>query len=256
VRSFAEFLVIFVGVVVALAADRWLAAQDQASEAAFYEEQLVRDLRADSALFSQRMDALADRARGTLVFPQVAAGLVPEDSPVAIATVPFFEALGAFEPVAPNRDAWDDLVSTGSVSLLSRGLRQSLSSYYNDLKTLHAAELEWDRAMRLFEVRAWSVGDQQLRRLSYGDRWLRGYGDTVYDKPIDGHEIYDEPLHGERYSGPEPGAEDVRQIAEQLRADPVFHAALGTNRALAIWSAYLYGDVLKKSSDILASFSD
>ena len=131
VRMSAEFAVIVVGVLVALAVDQWASDRGDRRAEIEYLNALSVDLRADSALFSDLLIPILDRAHnalieiGPVVRRQVA---LPSDTLAflrqVVASTGDFMQLGV-------RTTFDELLSTGSLRLIeSSSLRSTLASYY------------------------------------------------------------------------------------------------------------------------------
>ena len=132
IRAASEFVVIVVGVLVALTFDQWNAdRQDRATELG-YLTGLASDLRDDVTVYSEILIPLIDRA--ALALPEVWA--------VATGAVPFpRDTLGLVRTVVSSRGAifsfpirgatYDELVATGNLRLIqSANLRSAVVEYY------------------------------------------------------------------------------------------------------------------------------
>lgn len=239
-RGAAEFLVIFVGVILALAADRWIAAADERADAAFYLEQLEADLRADSVRLQIRIGEAAAKASVALaVLREVAGeGAVGTDESGGLAAR--MKGVGSFSPLDYNRASWDELVSSGRVSLVEDpGLRRGLSGYYDDLEAFAQTELEWDITLRGLEEQLSLVGDP-IRHLVLWGAFLESLGVALPEAP-----------EGGDYSGPGPSPADFTALIEELRQDPSLQNRLALSRVVWTVAQYSYAIRLDRSIQLL-----
>ena len=208
-RSLAELIVIIAGVMIALAADRWIAGIDERAEARSYMSRLVEDIREDSANLAWSAQLAAEREQTTLDMllyaetGELPGGMEPE------AFLRQVRLAAAF--VSGRRGTartWDALVSMGKVDLIGdEALRDSLSLYYSEESRIaglfgqsgldmgvaaHVADPLWDvipplqmlsfvPAMLPEEVRAdyelsAEEAEQLLRALSMRKDFLAGIG--------------------------------------------------------------------------------
>jgi len=131
IRIGAEFVVIVVGVLLALAVDQW--ASDRADRRAEMDhlQALAADLRSDSSVFVGTLIPVLGRAREAMddIGP-----VVRGEAPVPVDTIAFLREVvwstGFFIQLGV-RTTFDELLSTGSLRLIqSAELRSSLASYY------------------------------------------------------------------------------------------------------------------------------
>lgn len=134
-RSAQELIVIVVGVVIALAADRWIQTLDSRADERFYIRQLASDIRADSGLLRGWVDTSAVRNQTALDVLLYAdeGGLPPDtDPPQFMAAIHVVPAGGT---IKYTTDTWEDLVATGNLALIQdEELRTALSVYYNEVE--------------------------------------------------------------------------------------------------------------------------
>lgn len=129
-----ELGVIVLGVLIALGVDEWRESlRDRASEVD-YVERLVADLEMDVERLThevQRMDPKIETLETLLVAPNaVASGSVDLRSVAGDLAAASWAAWGK-QP--PHRVTFDELLSTGALSLLRRtDLRQGIAEYYRD----------------------------------------------------------------------------------------------------------------------------
>lgn len=128
-KTLAELLTIIVGVLLALFANNWRDTVRDHAQARAYEARLEQDVASDiqqygraageaAAIDSAAVQVLA-AYRGREVSPRDAGGFV--EAVLRASWMP---------PPAVSRDTYDDLVSTGSLSLLPVGDREAVGAYY------------------------------------------------------------------------------------------------------------------------------
>lgn len=154
-RLGAEGLVIVLGVLVALAVDRWATGLDERTLEESYIEHLVENFSADSVQLATSVEE-AESRRALAI--QILQG---DESTALLEPERFlrdFETLPWWAPVEYSRETWDELVSTGRLSLIrDAALRSSVSRYYNHIEWLALLETDWDEQLEEYEVRAWRV---------------------------------------------------------------------------------------------------
>lgn len=135
-RSLVELVVIIAGVMIALAADRWIAGIDERAEARSYVTRLAENLRADSAELETWVQHATDRrqiALDMLLYAETGAfpsGIAPDSLLRMLVYTSAPSATGAYAT-----ETWQDMVATGNVGLLDDvELRDSLSVYYNEVE--------------------------------------------------------------------------------------------------------------------------
>jgi hypothetical protein len=179
-RLFAEGLVIVVGVLVALAVDRWVLTLDESAQAASSSTQLIENLVADSARISDRIASAEERG-------QLALRLLRGERAPGVTAEAFLEAVETvawWGPTEFSREAWDDLIATGRLATLHDAeLRQGLSAYYNRIEWLALLEADWDAQLEEYEGRARDLLPP-LKRLQALGR-LRGGFVELTDDDVD-----------------------------------------------------------------------
>lgn len=137
-RLLGEFTVILVGVLAALAADRWNEARHEARTEDLYLERLASDLRRDSIEAASYLNDLPDAraARDSLLSAVEGSGTLPQDLRDAV----FRAWLPALLPPVVT---WTELNSSGSTVLISDiDERIAVAEYYafrNEAETYLAA---------------------------------------------------------------------------------------------------------------------
>ena len=229
-RSLAEFLVIVTGVVIGLAADRWIKGMDGRREESKYYANLVANLRSDSIRLAGnavRADSEAAYALELLLF--VEDGRLP----AGVDTITFLRrvsSLAYFTPTDFARDTWDDLVSSGKVQAISNdSLRQKLSAYYNGLEQLAGYERDWEAQLAEFELEAWTTQEPMGRLIFLGDSEIPAAIRSRY-----------------------PALGVLAGVRNSIRSDARLHAALGQVRYIRNRSENAYLRELSNASRLLA----
>ena len=140
-RGAAELVVIVAGVLLALAADRWIESLDARGLESEYLAQLIEDVAADSAAFAMEIAGRQRRIEWNARLQVALAGEspVPTDAAAFLVSMNYYSA---WVPYQNRRETWNELVATGRLILIrDRSLRQRLGQYYS----------EADRAMFGFE---------------------------------------------------------------------------------------------------------
>jgi len=136
IRASAEFVVIVVGVLVALAVDSWAGERGERLAQIRYLKGLAGDVRQDSVLLTDLLVPGVVRAESTVLR---IAPVVRREVPFPEDTVALFEqvlgSLAGFSMLG-GRSTFDELLATGSLGLIeSPDLRASIVSFYGS-KTL------------------------------------------------------------------------------------------------------------------------
>ena len=234
-RLGGEFVVIVLGVLIALAADRWMSGFDRRDQESLYLSQLAENLRADSAALAYQMEELSQRSETALqllLLTEAAnTARVPDDSRSFAAG---FEGVGFYDPMDYADETWRDLVSTGNAGVIGDArLRQALSRYYNQIEAFRIIEMEWDTQLRVYETNAWNVLPP-LRRLSVLSAWLE--------------EVY--PILGD-VDVEAPNRSDVLAILSALRSRPDLRVQLGQVRATTAIAGVFYQDIQSEATKLL-----
>ena len=140
-RLLGEFLVIVVGVFVALAGESWYQSWSEGRGLEGYLDRLTGDLAADSAAFEFVLERLDRKDSHLDATAAVAAGLAEPDSSL-------FETLRgtnsfAFRTPTAQRATYDDLIATGNLRLIRDDeVRAGIGGYYDHI------EQQWERIDR------------------------------------------------------------------------------------------------------------
>jgi hypothetical protein len=172
-RLMAEFLVIVASVMVALAADRWTTSRDDQTRARAHLAQLRSDFERNEQI------ALASVAVKQKYAKSAAAVLdAVQGTPQLNRTVPFpvdVELAGWNHAPSYLSEAWNDLLSTGDVRLITNGeLRNAVAAFYQQVNTVRDREAEWSTYVLSYRSSVVDVLDPYLRlRILelYPDRW-------------------------------------------------------------------------------------
>lgn len=137
----SELVIVVAGVMIALAADGWLQQQaDRALERSYLDD-LISDLRADTAQLHTAIGLAADRAAlGHAVLRAMDGDtvLAPPELVVAL------ERQFYFASPAYSQTTMLDLLSTGNLRLIrDRGLKRHLSEYYQTIERLEQWAENW-----------------------------------------------------------------------------------------------------------------
>lgn len=126
-RLLGEFLVIFVGVLTALAADQWAQTQRDRESEASYLLRLESDLVGDSAMLAERLEASSEGLRRI----DALWGGLPEGEVVELPELRPFDLFGSGVPPTASSSTFDELISTGNLTLIQDlSLRSALLEYY------------------------------------------------------------------------------------------------------------------------------
>lgn len=153
-RLLAEGAVIVAGVLIALAADRWMQGLDDRRLEREYLAQLLDDFEnADSALtwgvrFAERRLAYADLVQ------QVTEGALPDSVGALELARALHLSSWLVDPPVP-RDTWSELVADGRLTLLTnRSLRRDISLFYGTIDQQSEFHGEWTEFVRPFRTAA------------------------------------------------------------------------------------------------------
>lgn len=145
-RSLAELIVIIAGVMIALAADRWIAGIDEQAEARAYMSRLAEDLRKDTTALAARAfssDERNETALDMLLFAETG------DLRVGLEPTLFMRHLVLMATPAPAgpspvTETWKEMAATGRIDLVSDvELRDALSFYYGEGERINGSVLSW-----------------------------------------------------------------------------------------------------------------
>ena len=130
--ALGELVIVALGVLLALWADQWMQARQEASLAVSYLERLHTDVEAD--LRSLRFSA--DQARNRLAITREVDGWLndPDAAPDPDSLVMKAHFAGVLFPPTISKFTIDELKSTGDIRLLkNEGLKRQIADYYNQI---------------------------------------------------------------------------------------------------------------------------
>jgi hypothetical protein len=203
-------VVIIAGVLIALAADRWVQARDERAEGAAYLTRLSADFRAaDSVLVEAAELARIRQAEGQLV-AETLSGRVPDSASAEDLVLALLLTSWLQNPEVP-REAWGELLATGKLGLIpSEHLRAEIAEFYRLIDWQAEYHLEWLEYVRPYRTRSNSVLSPGLQL-------------AITKYRIDG-----EPLPEDLVPARD---EVVRAISEASELEDVLGDVLGSNYA-------------------------
>jgi hypothetical protein len=223
-RLAAEGVVIVLGVLVALAVDRWVTTFDERGQEQYSIEQLIENLMADSARVSQAITRAGQRRALALQLLDGSSG-ANLDPVTFLASV---ERVAWWSPLDYSREAWDDLVATGRLAFIrDRSVRRGLSTYYNRIEWLARVEEAWDTQLMSYENRGRALLPP-LKRLQVLGQIPQG-GTAL---PVT--------------------QDDVGAVLRRIREDPAISTDLGQVVVVFGVQRGLYGDLLDDIGSLLA----
>jgi len=239
-RAAAELLVIVVGVLIALASDRWLLAQDEAGLEQEYLSRLASDLRRDSATQSLRAEharATYDRADRLLAAIREGSEVV-EDPARLLTEIPWIFLYQYRIDYAT--ETWDELGSTGRLDLLRASeFRRMLGEYhgwiefYGDIEDwwLNARD-QWSQVTRAALPPELLVHSEVQFHLPF-----------IEESNIDGVPGLD--------VNPERDVATLDSVLTRLRSDPMALPALSEVLMNSVHQVLIYEDLVQRSTGLL-----
>jgi len=155
-RLVAEFVVIFVSVLAALAADQWVQShRDREAEAA-YLRRLEADLVTDSTMLADRLQA-SSRGLGLI---EALWKELPEEGALQLPAGRPYELVGSGVPPSASSSTFDELISTGNLTLIRDvTVRRVLLEYYqNSARRSGDLENAFTRGRNPIMELAWDAG--------------------------------------------------------------------------------------------------
>jgi hypothetical protein len=151
-RAILEALVIITSVMVALAADRWVAGLEERAHTSELLEQLEANIRADSVRVAEALEVARTRQ-------QVAANLLAGKGTTEGADprrfIAEFERVGWLSQPSFETDTWRDMVATGMSSLIEdAALRKALANYYDRAEIMERLQANWAETAQIYQRRA------------------------------------------------------------------------------------------------------
>ena len=160
-RAALEAAVILVGVLLALAADRWVMGLDERAQESDVLERLVENLQTDSANIATNIEDAGTRQ-------EFAVRLLREGPSTSVerpaAFLADFESVGWSASLEFARETWDDLIATGRSSLIGDPeFRHALSRYYNRTEFVSSLDSAWHEFFLGYQDRAKGVLPVRVR---------------------------------------------------------------------------------------------
>ena len=177
INVIAEFLVVVLGIFVALQADNWNEARLDRKHEHESLERLLREAENAVALIDRQIGVFKSVIDSQRVLLEIVTSdeQVPENTEVAEQG---FRSLTYYPALAPARTAYDELIATGGIQLIrSRAVRDAIALYH--------AELDFFQT-QLDYFRASSLGDG-------GDPYIpaRDYVRAIYDPAAESSRRYE-----------------------------------------------------------------
>ena len=154
-RAALEAAVILVGVMLALAADRWLMGLDERAQESDVLERLVEDLQADSAHIATSIGNVRTKQEFAIRLLQDGPSTSVEQPAAFLAE---FHSVAWSASLEFARETWDDLIATGRSSLIrDPESRRALSRYYNGTEFISYLDSGWNELLLRYQDRAKGV---------------------------------------------------------------------------------------------------
>jgi hypothetical protein len=228
-----ELAIVVVGVLIALAADRWNEVRVQRGTAEDYLARLEADLAVDLVEYREAARAAVQIDSAALYVLGVHRGQpVPESEHQRFVRA-VLTASWAPRPTG-TRDTYEELVSTGNLSFLSSAIRRKIKSYYNLVDLYNRRE---DSMANQLEARYWSVPSKVLGANILPMAWevqagrSPGYDPTPEEFAVD--------------------ADQVTGVVTRLRAMPEVEAHLAQVRHFHVQRKAFYADRLPSAAEAL-----
>ena len=230
-RMLLELSVIIVGVLIALAVDRWIASLDARSQESAYLARIEEDLRRDSVTIEAMIRTSVENADLTeAMLGWVEGQALPGDVDAA-SFMSSFDQASWHTPLNERlvRDTWEELVSSGRIGLIrDPDLRRRISAYYGLHQGLRGSDEDWDETMALYD-QAIIPSRSPSRRIAA----IRHAGDLPWKRlPLGGRDL------------PPPDSDDLRETIRFFRAEPTAASWLGSVHVVWIAAETVYGLLL------------
>ena len=233
--AIAEILILVVGILAALAVDRWAEEQRDQAIASEYIARLKNDVEADLQAYSETVawsHSIDDSAAFVL---DVYRGRDINSEEFDIMMLHIFRASWGSKG-RTTTTTYDDLVSTGNIALLPVRVRNAITEYYG-LKS------SYERRIDGFENTSregyWRVPERVLGPDLTRSVWLGIQGRTPDFFPDPGDLSLDEA--------------DVRSVVERLRSIENLEMLLAEIRHQMVQREVLFGERLPKAANELAA---
>jgi len=231
----AEFVIISLGVLVALGADRWVRGLDEKTLTDTYMVNLQSDLRQDSASFNiAKSQAHKNVLNAGLLVSLLREGPGPTTDRKEV-LVALYE-LSEWVPRGFRTVTWTDLLATGNLRLLDNDLRRELSVYYG----MQPDRIESDDNQEPFR-RYKSVASHLLKPEQQMMAMYIEWGGADPDTVSSAWEANDLPDPGIEVSTATTLSDDeFAALIDRLEATPGLEAMLGDMLWASIWHKETY----------------
>ena len=239
-RVLLELSVIVVGVLIALAVDRWIASLDARSQESAYLARIEEDLRRDSSTIEAMIRASIRNADLTETMLGWVEGEAPPPGLDVASFMSDFDRASWYTPLNQRlvRDTWEELVSSGRIGLIRESeLRRRIAAYYGLHQGIRGSDEDWEGTLALYD-QAMIPSRSPSRRIAA----LRHADDLPWKRP---------PLGGRDL--PAPDADDLLETIRFFRAEPRAASLLGSIHIVWIAAETVYGFLLDELNGTLAS---
>ena len=183
-RVTGEFLLVVLGVLVALAVDSWWEVRQEREDERVYLQRLIEDLVEDSAVLALVDSATSEDVAELRAFSHLLARGVSDSDSLAFdrgISARFQLSRGAFQSAV----TWNELVESGQLSLIrDTRLRGSLSTFFETvLPVISSAESRMESVM---------LEDAHLRTAVAGESWPTVSTSQYVDRAIWDHVDHDQ----------------------------------------------------------------
>jgi hypothetical protein len=232
----AEFVIISLGVLVALGADRWVRGLDEKTLTDTYLVNLQSDLRQDSLRFSvAESQAHKNVLNAGLLLSLLREGPGPTTDRKEVLVALYL--LSDWVPRGFRTVTWTDLLATGNLRLLDNDLRRELSVYYGMQPDRIESDDNQEPFRRYKSVASHLLKPEQEMMAMY-IRWGGADPDTVSSA----WEANDLPDPGIEVSTATTLSDDeFAALIDRLEATPGLEAMLGDMLWASIWHKETYG---------------
>jgi hypothetical protein len=223
-RAILEALVIITSVMVALAADRWVAGLEERARTSEILEQLEANIRADSVRVAEALEVARTRQQ---VAANLLAGKSTSEGADPMRFIAQFERVGWLSQPSFQTDTWRDMVATGTSSLIGdAALRTALANYYDRAEVMERLQANWAETAQIYQRRANRIVPALVR--------VGVLNAIPAGTPL-----------------PEPEQEDVDEVVRAFETDQLLRADLSQLMVSYSGQKALYPRFLSESSTIL-----
>jgi hypothetical protein len=232
---FAEFAVIVLGVLTALAADEWRQGRQELEAEVGYVERLRTNLQSDTAAYRNAIENNAEARRVLQTFLDVLDDRIPfpedhMDVPAALNG----GLIARFD--GPRRDTYDELINQGDLGRIRSSLiRDALAGYYGSIEGYEAVQVaEWQDQSQWVET----LLIERLPPDTY--RWVQG---TASPDAIARRDVVDFTLDPQQ----------VRALLAQIGADNELRNMLFRHGQILLRMADVHGGWMTDAGELLVA---